>query len=259
MVLLSSDDGHGKESLAQRMIVPSWLDHAILIYGYWVILVAVALETMGVPFPGETSLLAGAIYAGTGGRLNIVLVIVAAAVGAIIGDNVGYSVGRYGGYPLLRRILRFVHLESRSEKTLAYTQRFFERHGDKTVFFGRFFSLLRLWTAFLAGVNRMPWRRFLPWNAAGGIIWAILYGLLGYYLGNNVSALNSVLSVLGIGGAVAVGVVVVAIIGVVIWQRRRANRQRLDALDTPDAPDHTENTRTRTERSTGEPAPEHVS
>lgn len=217
------------------MTVPAWLDHAILIYGYWVILVAVALETMGVPFPGETSLLAGAIYAGTGGRLNIVLVIVAAAVGAIIGDNVGYSVGRYGGYPLLRRILRFFHLESRSEKTLAYTQRFFERHGDKTVFFGRFFSLLRAWTAFLAGVNRMSWQRFLPWNAAGGIIWAIVYGLLGYYLGGNVSLLGSTLHVLGIGGAVAVGVVIVVIIGAVIWQRRRATRE---AADQPDHSDH---------------------
>jgi len=220
------------------MTVPAWLDHAIVLYGYWVILVAVALETMGVPFPGETSLLAGAIYASTTGRLNITLVIVAAAVGAIIGDNVGYSVGRYGGYPLLRRILRFLHLESRSEKTLAYTQRFFERHGDKTVFFGRFFSLLRAWTAFLAGVNRMPWQRFLPWNAAGGIVWAIVYGLLGYYLGANVSLLNSTLHVLGIGGAVALGVVIVAIIGVVIWQRRRALRQ---PPDNTDEADHTDN------------------
>jgi len=217
--------------LAWRMAVPAWLDHAILIYGYWVILVAVALETMGVPFPGETSLLAGAVYAGTGGRLNIVLVIVAAAAGAIIGDNVGYSVGRYGGYPLLRRILRFFHLETRGEKTLAYAQRFFERHGDKTVFFGRFFSLLRAWTAFFAGVNRMPWPRFLVWNAAGGIVWAIAYGLLGYFLGSNVSALNTVLSVLGVGGAVAIGLVIVAIIGVVIWQLRRAARERAHQHD----------------------------
>ncbi len=224
------------------MVIPAWLEHSILLYGYWVILVAVALETMGVPFPGETSLLAGAVYAGTGGRLNITLVIVAAAVGAIIGDNVGYSVGRYGGYPLLRRILRVFHIEALTEKTLIYAQQFFERHGDKTVFFGRFFSLLRAWTAFLAGVNRMPWPRFLVWNAAGGIVWAIVYGLLGYFLGNNLSLLNSVLSVLGIGGAVALGVVIVAIIGVVIWQRRRAREQQLnppnpdDADQPPEAP-----------------------
>jgi len=217
------------------MIIPTWLEHAILLYGYWVILVAVALETMGVPFPGETSLLAGAIYAGTSGRLNITLVIVAAAVGAIIGDNVGYSVGRYGGYPLLRRILRFFHIEAIGERTLTYAQRFFARHGDKTVFFGRFFSLLRAWTAFLAGVNRMPWPRFLVWNAAGGIVWAIVYGLLGYFLGNNVSLLDSVLSALGIGGAVALGVVIVAIIGVVIWQRRQAAHERADQPDQPDA------------------------
>ncbi len=238
------------------MTVPAWLDHAILIYGYWVILLAVAVEAMGVPFPGETSLLAGAIYAGAGGRLNIVLVIVAAAAGAIIGDNIGYSIGRYGGYPLLRRILRFVHLESRSEKPLAYAQRYFERHGDKTVFFGRFISLLRAWVAFLAGVNRMPWPRFLVWNAAGGIAWAITFGLLGYFLGNNVSALNTVLSVLGIGGAVIVGVVIVAIIGVIIWRVRRARRQRLDVPSADDTTDNTPgaNTHAPTEEPAQEPA-----
>ncbi len=216
------------------MTIPIWLNQAILNYGYWVILGAVALEAMGVPFPGETSLLAGAIYAGTGGRLNIILVIVFAAAGAILGDNTGYSIGRYGGYPLLRRILRFFHIEKVAEPTLAYAQKYFQRHGDKTVFFGRFFSLLRTWVAFLAGVNRMPWPLFLIWNAAGGIVWAIAYGLLGYFLGHNLPLLGTVLNVLGIGGTSVLIVVIVAIIGFVVWQRRRANRAKLEAASQND-------------------------
>ncbi|MFI5272152.1 MAG: DedA family protein [Ktedonobacterales bacterium] len=210
------------------MAIPIWLQHDIELYGYWVVVIAVALESMGVPFPGETSLLAGAIYAGTTGRLSIVGVIAAAAAGAIIGDNIGFSVGHFGVYPLLRKLTRLLRIE---DKSLHYTERFFQRHGDKTVFFGRFFSLLRTFVAFLAGVNRMPWRKFLFWNALGGIVWAILYGVLGYVLGHNLPLLGTVLRVLGTGGIVVLVVVVGGL--VVLWIVRR---KRLEAhLDQPPA------------------------
>lgn len=218
------------------MAAPAWLNHAILLYGYWVVLVAVALETMGVPFPGETALLAAAAYAGTGEPLNIAWVIAFAAAGAILGDNIGFTVGRYGGYPLVRRILRLLHVR---ESALDYTRRYFERHGDKTVFIGRFFSLLRVTVAFLAGVNQMPRRIFFFWNAAGGVVWALVYGLLGYFLGRNLPLLNRALNTLGIGGVV----VVVAFFGglLALWLIRRRRAQPAptptDAAETTRAPD----------------------
>ncbi len=221
------------------MTAPAWLDQAILMYGYWVVLVAVALETMGVPFPGETSLLAAAIYAGTGKPLNIFWVIAFAAVGAIIGDNVGFTVGRYGGYPLVRRILRVLHVR---ESALDYSRRYFERHGDKTVFVGRFFSVLRVTVAFLAGVNQMPRRVFFFWNAAGGIVWALVYGLLGYFLGRNLPLLDRVIRALGIGGGVLLGAFVVAL--AVLWfiRRRRARLLAQSVYQRPPGDDASDDT-----------------
>ncbi len=228
------------------MLIPLWLQHDIQMYGYWVVLVAVALESMGVPFPGETSLLAGAIYAGTTGRLSIAGVIAAAAAGAIMGDNIGFSIGHFGGYPLLRRVTQALRIE---DKSLHYTQRFFARHGNKTVFVGRFFSLLRTYVAFLAGVNRMPWRSFLVWNALGGITWAIIYGLLGLILGHNLPLLGTVLRVMGTGGIVALGLFIIAVLA--LWLVRR--RRLIASLDQPQAPhDATD----RTASDTGSPGDE---
>ena len=205
------------------MTVPGWLDQAIAVWGYWAVLVAVALESTGIPFPGETALLAGAIYAGTNHSLNIVGVIAFAAAGAILGDNIGYAIGRYGGYRLVRR---FGHLVRLDERKLKVAQAYFERHGDKTVFLGRFVSILRTWVAFLAGLNKMPWPRFLFWNASGGVAWATAYGLLGFFLGRNLSLLGTIERVIGVGGVVILVLVVVVAIGVVVW-RRRASRERI--------------------------------
>lgn len=207
---------HEKRATAMEMDLPSWLLRGIDSYGYWVVLLAVAIESMGVPFPGETTLVAGAVYASTQHSLNITLVIAAAAVGAILGDNVGYSIGSYGGFPLLQRILRLLHI---GEDKLIYTQRFFEQHGDKTVFLGRFLAILRTWAAFLAGANHMRRRTFFIWNAAGGIVWATIYGLLGYVLGDNLPLLGRILKDLGIFGFVVVAAVIVAAIA--IWLLRR--------------------------------------
>lgn len=208
------------------MLIPSWLEHDIEMFGYWAVLVAVALESMGVPFPGETALLAGAIYAGLTGRLDIALVIVAGAAGAILGDNIGYSIGRVGGYPLLRRLTKLLRIE---DKSLRYTERFFARHGGSTVFFGRFFSVMRTYVALLAGVNRMPRRSFFFWNAVGGTLWALGYGLLGYILGHNLPLLGEVLRVIGTGGIIALALFIAAVL--VWWFVRR--RRVLARLDEP--------------------------
>lgn len=205
------------------MQIPSWLEQDIVAYGYWAVLVAVMLESMGVPFPGETALLAGAIYAGTTGHLDIALVIVAAAAGAIMGDNIGYGIGRYGGYPLVARVMRLLHIDAR---VLKVAQVYFERHGNKTVFLGRFFSLLRTYVALFAGINRMRWRSFLFWNATGGVVWAIVYGVLGFMLGRNLPLLGTVLSFIGAGGVIVLALFVV-IVGVLWYRRRRLRRKAL--------------------------------
>jgi membrane protein DedA with SNARE-associated domain len=209
---------------------PGWLDHALATFGYLAVFVAVALESTGIPFPGETALVVAAVYAGTGGSLNIVGVIIAAAAGAIAGDNTGYAVGRYGGYAILRRYRHVLHIEW---STLEAAQRYFERHGNKTVFFGRFISILRTWVAFLAGLNRMPWRSFLLWNALGGIIWATIFGLLGYTLGRNLPLLDRVRRIIGWGGVAVALVVVVAVIGIFWWRRRQAMRRMMEEANQP--------------------------
>lgn len=199
-------------------------------YGYLAIFGAVSVETMGIPFPGETALLAGAVYAGTGGQINIVFVIAAAAAGAILGDNVGYTFGRLGGYPLLVRLARLFHLDPAK---LSYSQRFFAQHGDKTVLIGRFFALLRVWVAFLAGANRMPRRSFFFWNATGGILWATVFGTLGYTLGHNLPLLEKILQTMGIAGAILSGAVVVAVLIAWLVARRRTHARVLAAQVRP--------------------------
>src|SRR6266702_4227435 len=176
----------GKSTAHMFHLATSELMHFLTAYGYWAVLFFVAIESTGIPFPGETMLLVAAIFAGTTHRLSLPLVIVAAASGAILGDNLGFLVGREGGYRLLRRYGRFIRLD---ERKLKLGQYLFLKHGGKVVFFGRFIAVLRAWAAFLAGTNRMRWPSFLVFNALGGIVWATLYGLGGYLLGKNVHRL----------------------------------------------------------------------
>jgi membrane protein DedA with SNARE-associated domain len=155
------------------------LHHLVAHYGYFAVFAIVALESAGVPLPGETALLTAAVFAGQG-TLNIDAVILAAAAAAIFGDNCGYWVGREFGFPLLFRYGRVLRLD---EGKLKVAQYLFLRHGGKIVFFGRFVAILRTFAAFLSGVNRLPWPRFLMFNAAGGVVWASIFGLGGYFLG----------------------------------------------------------------------------
>src|SRR6185436_16981324 len=147
-------------------------------HGYWVLAAIVALESMGIPAPGETALVSAAIFAATTDRLDIGIVIAAAATGAILGDNVGYVLGRRFGYALLTRYGRFAGIGAARIRLGRFL---FDRHGGKVVFFGRFMALLRDLAALLAGINRMDWRRFLFFNATGGIVWATVFGLGGYF------------------------------------------------------------------------------
>jgi membrane protein DedA with SNARE-associated domain len=173
-------------------------------YGSFAVAAVVGLESMGVPLPGEAILIAAAIYAGNTHGLNIAEVIAAAAAGAMIGDNLGYWIGRELGFPVLVRYGGYVGL---TEQRIKLGQYLFLQHGGKIVFFGRFIALLRVLAALLAGVNRMAWPRFFLANAAGAILWATVFGLGAYTFGANVERLTKpaalVLGLIGLAVVVA--------------------------------------------------------
>jgi membrane protein DedA with SNARE-associated domain len=194
------------------------LDSLLATYGYVAVFVFVGVESLGIPVPGETMLVTAAIYAGTTGRLSIFWVIVASSAGAIVGDNIGYGIGRTGGYRLLRRYGRYIRLE---ENRLRLGQYLFRKHGPKVVFFGRFVSVLRIFAAFLAGVNRMHWRVFLIFNAAGGIIWSTIYGVAAFLLGKQLLQLSGRVDFV----LVIVGVAVIIVV-IVFLRRNEARLQR---------------------------------
>ncbi len=172
---------------------PHDLLHLLATYGYWAVFVFIAIESTGIPFPGETMLLVATMFAGTTHHLSLPLIIVAAASGAILGDNLGFLIGREGGYYLLRRYGSALHID---ERKLKLGQYLFMKHGSKVVFFGRFVAVLRAWAAFLAGTNRMRWPDFLLFNALGGIVWATLVGTGGYYLGDTIHRLKGPFSII---------------------------------------------------------------
>jgi membrane protein DedA with SNARE-associated domain len=160
------------------------VEHLIQTYGLWALFTVVMLESIGVPVPGESGLIAAALYAGSTHQVDIFLVILIAAAAAIIGDNIGYLLGRSIGLRLLVRYGRYLRID---EKRLKLGQYLFMRHGGKIVFFGRFVAILRTFAAFLAGVNLMSWPRFLFMNALGGICWAALFGGSAYLFGEQIN------------------------------------------------------------------------
>src|SRR5919197_3438687 len=150
------------------------MEHLVESYGLGLLFVLIMLESAGIPLPGETALIGASVLASQG-HFDIVWVIAVAASAAIIGDNGGYWGGRIWGRKLLTRWKR---LERFADRVLPPSERFFARHGGKTVFFARFIAILRFTAAWLAGVTRMTWWRFLFWNAAGGVCWAAGVGVL---------------------------------------------------------------------------------
>jgi membrane protein DedA with SNARE-associated domain len=188
--------------------IDGWLSS----YGYLVVFLLVMVESIGVPVPGETALVAAALYAGSTHKLEIWWVIAVAIAGAVLGDNVGFSIGRYGGARLL---LRHGHRIRLDEGRLKIGIWLFRRHGGKVVFWGRFVSILRTWAAFLAGTNRMAWNRFLVFNAAGGVVWATAYGVAYYVFGGALRSLSTTIDVtIGVAGTAI-------LVAFVVWTRRK--------------------------------------
>jgi membrane protein DedA with SNARE-associated domain len=194
--------------LVSTHTIEGWLSE----YGYIVVFVLVMGESLGLPVPGETALIAAALYAGSTGNLAIEKVIVVAAAAAIIGDNIGFAIGRYGGAKVL---LKYGHKVGLHEGRLRIGIWLFRHHGGKVVFWGRFVAVLRTYAAFLAGANRMSWPRFLFFNTTGGILWATVFGLAYYLFGDVLERLSTTIDI-GLG---ALGIL--AVVGFVLWMRKR--------------------------------------
>jgi membrane protein DedA with SNARE-associated domain len=174
----------------------------IPIYGPWIIFGIVAFESAGLPLPGETILVGSAVLAATTGQIDIVVVVLAAAAGAMVGDGVGYLVGRRFGSPFLRRYGHYVRL---GEDRLLIGRYLFLKYGSAVVFFGRFIAVLRMFAALLAGANGMPAARFFFFNITGGICWACLFGFGAYAAGAQMYKISGTLSVVSLGLFVAAG------------------------------------------------------
>jgi len=185
-------------------------------YGYLAIFVIITLESAGLPLPGETILLTSAIYAGSTGGLNIVLVVAAAATAAIIGDNLGYWVGRRWGMPLL---IRYGHLIALDHGRLKLGQYLFREHGGKIVFFGRFTAMLRAYAAVLAGVNKLDARRFFVFNGLGGVAWASIMGFGAYWCGRSIEHII---------GPIGLGLLAFVVFGgLALWLFMKRHEERL--------------------------------
>jgi membrane protein DedA with SNARE-associated domain len=185
-------------------------------YGYWAVFLVVAMESSGIPVPGETMLVGAAIYAGHTGNMRIELIIAAAAAGAIIGDNIGFWIGREFGVKLLARYGKHFGVGPRQ---LQLGQYLFMRWGGAIVFFGRFIALLRVLAAVLAGANRFDPLKFLFYNAAGGVVWSLVFGVGGYVFG---------VAIKNIAGPLGWIAFAAAVIGAVaLWRYWKIHEERL--------------------------------
>jgi membrane-associated protein len=223
------------------------VSHLVEVAGYPLLFLLVMGESSGLPIPGETALIAGAVLASRG-KLTIELVIAVAAAAAIVGDNIGYLIGRKGGRWILQRPGPFLQ---RRQQVLITGEPFFERHGPKAVFFGRFILGLRVWASWLAGATRMRWSSFALWNALGGIIWASAIGLIAYHVGRSA---GNVVEAFGLYGLAALLLAIAS----TYYMHRRTRKLAAQAtapasLDPPDAelPD----AEGRREQSQHEPSP----
>ena len=192
------------------------LDHLLHEYGYLTMFLGIMLEAIGVPLPGESLMIAAAIFAATRHEMNIFVLVFVAAVGAISGDQIGYGIGRWVGYPALHR---FGCRMGVTPERIELWHYLFHRYGGRIVFFARFVALLRTFAALLAGANKMDWRTFLIWNSLGGIAWTSLYGFGAYLLGD---AAKRVSGPMGIALAVVGAAVLIA--GLIFVKR---NEKRL--------------------------------
>lgn len=196
-------------------------------YGYLAVGGLVLLEDFGVPVPGETILILGAVYAGTG-RLNIVLVGVLAFFGAVVGDNIGFAIGHFGGRALVERWGKYVFL---TPERLDKAADFFNRHGGKVIVIARFVEGLRQANGIIAGTTGMHWAKFLAFNALGAALWVGLWTSVGYFSGSNIDAIYSAATRYSAYVGIVVGVLIVAYVA---WRVLRYRRERAAKASSTD-------------------------
>jgi membrane protein DedA with SNARE-associated domain len=210
--------------------LPGFLQTLAPLLDHWGLLAVAFLlfvEDFGVPAPGETVLIAASVYAGTG-RLNIVAVGAIGFVAAVLGDNVGFAIGHFGGRTLVLRYGRYVRL---TEERLDKAESFFTRHGGKIVTVARFVEGLRQANGLIAGVTGMPWRRFLAFNALGAALWVATWTSVGYLAGNHITTIYDAVNRYAL---YALGAVAVLIVALLVRHRRRRARERVTTpVDTP--------------------------
>ena len=197
--------------------MPDWVRALVAHLGYWVVPLGIGVESVGVPIPAETMYLAASALAANG-ILDIRLVILLGAMGACLGGQGGYALGARGGTALLNRLGPRFGL---TRRRLRFVERFFERFGGRAVFLGRFQFVLRTYLSFVAGAINMPPWEFARYNVAGGVAWAICYGVLGYTLGAQWETLRRATLGLSIGAIVAIFALVAAGVGAWMWRRHR--------------------------------------
>ena len=188
-------------------------------YGYWALVVVLLLENAGIPVPGETTLLFVSFLAWSEHELQLGHIILVGIAACTLGDNLGYAIGYRGGRPLLDRYLRLLHIPAH---TIGRGERLFERYGPVTIFFARFIFGIRVIAGPLAGVLRMPWKKFLLFNFLGASVWVSVISLVGYFFGSQWDRLIQWMKRFNI--AIAVVAVLVFVLG--WWWRRR---KRTDA------------------------------
>ena len=184
----------------------------MLAYGYWAVFFGVMLENAGLPVPGETILLVAGYFASTG-VFRVPLVMLVAATGAVIGDNIGFAIGHHYGRGFLLRVGRFFFL---TPKRFAHMEDYFKSHGNKTILVARFITGLRVFAALLAGASKMPWRVFFIYNVSGAILWSVVITLLGYLFGQSLPLL-----VKWVGRTGTILLIVAIVIGIVAWRIQR--------------------------------------
>ncbi|WP_202872861.1 DedA family protein [Kribbella capetownensis] len=215
----------GEPLHALAIMVPTG---GVAILAYLVVGLVIGVESMGVPLPGETTLIAAALLASQG-NLHLEFVIAAAATGAIVGDSVGYYIGRKAGRSLFERLgRRFHHF---SEDRIVKAEKYFHRYGVWTVFFGRFVALLRIFAGPMAGMLRMPYPKFLAANAAGGIAWSTTIGIVAYNIGDNADKIFGQLSVW------ALVVLALAAVAAYTYYRIRRRHRETAAVREPQSAD----------------------
>ena len=193
------------------------LQQLAITIGYPSAALGILIESAGIPFPGETMLLAVSAYAATG-HLDIRLVILFGWIGAVSGADLGFFAGRVGGRPFVERFGRILHLSSTH---LAQSELFFTRYGTGAIVGARFVIGLRTWASVLAGMSGMPFWRFELASGIGGLAWAALIGSIGFYLGHNWGLVQHLVSILGLGGLAVVALIIVAAVAARVLARRR--------------------------------------